>query len=61
MPCAALAHIKQVLGNSQRQRAICIFEQDVGKPLSRHYGYQGETGAVKFYVLTIRNINMVGK
>jgi primary-amine oxidase len=35
-----------ILGNVQRQRAICIFEQDVGKPLSRHYGYQeGETGA----------------
>ena len=51
-----------ILGNIQRQRAICIFEQDVGKPLSRHYGYQeGETGAVKSYVLTIRNINTLGK
>ena len=51
-----------VLGNIQRQRAICIFEQDVGKPLSRHYGYQdGETGAVKSYVLTIRTINTLGK
>ena len=51
-----------VFGNVQRQRAICIFEQDVGKPLSRHYGYQdGETGAVKSYVLTIRTINTLGK
>lgn len=51
-----------VLGNIQRQRAICIFEQDVGKPLSRHYGYQeGETGSVKSYVLTVRNINTLGK
>ena len=51
-----------VLGNVQRRRAICIFEQDVGKPLTRHYGYQeGETGAVKSYVLTIRTINTLGK
>ena len=51
-----------VLGNIQRQRAICIFEQDVGKPLSRHYGSQdGETGAVKSYILTIRTINTLGK
>ena len=51
-----------VLGNIQRQRAICIFEQDVGKPLSRHYGYQeGETGSVKSYILTVRNINTLGK
>jgi primary-amine oxidase len=51
-----------ILGNLQRQRAICIFEQDVGKPLSRHYGYvDGETGAVKSYVLTIRTINTLGK
>jgi primary-amine oxidase len=51
-----------VLGNVQRQRAICIFEQDVGKPLSRHYGFKdGETGAVKSYVLTIRTINTLGK
>ena len=51
-----------ILGNIQRRRAICIFEQDVGRPLSRHYGYQeGETGAVKSYVLTIRNINTLGK
>ncbi|KAF8805988.1 amine oxidase catalytic domain-containing protein [Phlegmacium glaucopus] len=50
-----------MLGNIQRQRAICIFEQDVGKPLSRHFGYQeGETGAVKSYVLTIRTINTLG-
>ena len=51
-----------ILGSIKRRRAICIFEQDVGKPLSRHYGYQeGETGAVKSYVLTIRNINTLGK
>ncbi|KAF8815578.1 amine oxidase catalytic domain-containing protein [Phlegmacium glaucopus] len=46
------------IGNVQRPRAICVFEQDVGRPLSRHYGYQeGETGAIKSYVLTIRSIS----
>jgi len=51
-----------ILGNIQRQRAICVFEQDVGKPLSRHFGHQeGETGAIKSYVLTIRCINTLGK
>ena len=51
-----------ILSNFQRQRAICVFEQDVGKLLSRHYRYdEGETGAVKSYVLTIRCINTVGK
>jgi len=29
----------------QRRRTIFIFEEDVGKPLSRHYGYEeAETG-----------------
>ncbi|KAF9477828.1 amine oxidase catalytic domain-containing protein [Pholiota conissans] len=38
------------------ERAICIFEQDSGKPLSRHFGYEeGEFGAVKSYVLTVRS------
>lgn len=49
-------------GNVQVQRAICIFEQDTGKPLSRHTGYlEGEFGAVKSYVLTIRTTTTVGK
>ncbi|KDR84410.1 hypothetical protein GALMADRAFT_220168 [Galerina marginata CBS 339.88] len=51
-----------VFGNVKRDRAICIFEQDTGKPLSRHSGYvEGEFGAVKSYVLTVRSISTVGK
>ncbi|KIM38732.1 hypothetical protein M413DRAFT_447684 [Hebeloma cylindrosporum] len=43
------------------ERAICIFEQDTGKPLSRHFGYEeGEFGAVKSYVLTVRSTSTVG-
>ncbi|KAF9535149.1 copper amine oxidase [Crepidotus variabilis] len=46
-----------VIGNIHVQRAICIFEQDTGKPLSRHLGYEpGETGAIKSYVLTVRTM-----
>ncbi|KAF8967481.1 copper amine oxidase [Flammula alnicola] len=45
-----------ILGKVQVDRAICIFEQDTGKPLSRHFGYEeGEFGAVKSYVLTVRS------
>jgi primary-amine oxidase len=51
-----------VFGNIPIQRAICIFEQDTGKPLSRHFGYmEGEFGATKSYVLTIRSTTTVGK
>ncbi|KAF4619282.1 hypothetical protein D9613_004722 [Agrocybe pediades] len=43
------------------ENAICIFEQDTGKPLTRHFGWQkGEFGAVKSYVLTIRSTTTVG-
>lgn len=50
------------LGTVVVERAICIFEQDTGKPLSRHFGYQeGEFGAVKSYVLTVRSTSTVGK
>jgi Cu2+-containing amine oxidase len=42
--------------------AICIFEQDTGRPLTRHTGDgEGEFGAVKGYVLTIRSVSTVGK
>ena len=51
-----------ILGNIQCRHTIFIFEQDIRKLLSRHYGYQeGEMGAVKSYVLTIQNINTLGK
>ncbi|KAF8187204.1 copper amine oxidase [Pholiota molesta] len=43
-------------GTIHVERAICIFEQDTGKPLTRHFGYaEGEFGAVKSYVLTVRS------
>jgi len=51
-----------VMGTMTRERAICIFEQDTGRPLTRHAGFmEGEFGAVKGYVLTIRSISTVGK
>ncbi len=50
------------LGNVVVERAICIFEQDTGKPLTRHFGYEeGEFGATKSYVLTVRSTTTVGK
>ncbi|KAF9806666.1 hypothetical protein IEO21_08603 [Rhodonia placenta] len=48
-------------GSVTRQRAICIFEHDTGRPITRHMGYsQGEFGAVKGYVLVVRSISTVG-
>lgn len=45
-----------------RERAVCVFELDSGRPLTRHTGWEhGEFGAVKGYVLTIRTIASVGK
>ena len=50
------------LGTVVVEKAICIFEQDTGKPLTRHFGYEeGEFGAVKSYVLTVRSTSTVGK
>ncbi|KAJ8502416.1 hypothetical protein ONZ45_g11781 [Pleurotus djamor] len=43
-------------------RAICVFEMDTSRPISRHTGYSdGEFGAVKGYVLVVRSIATVGK
>jgi primary-amine oxidase len=45
-----------------RERAICVFEMDSGRPLTRHTGYEkAEFGAVRGYVLTVRSITTVGK
>ena len=50
------------VGTITSKRAVCIFEQDTGRPLTRHVGFtDGESGAVKGYVLTIRSISTVGK
>ncbi|CCM06294.1 uncharacterized protein FIBRA_08545 [Fibroporia radiculosa] len=49
------------LGSITRQRAICVFEHDTARPLTRHMGFQhGEFGAVKGYVLVVRSISTVG-
>lgn len=43
-------------------RAICVFEMDTTRPITRHTGYgDGEFGAVKGYVLVVRTISTVGK
>ncbi|KAG1906828.1 amine oxidase catalytic domain-containing protein [Suillus fuscotomentosus] len=48
-------------GMMSRKRAICIFEQDSGRPISRHLGFeQSEFGAVKGYQLVIRSVATVG-
>ena len=50
------------MGSIARERAICVFEQDTGRPITRHTGYlKGEFGAVKGYALIVRSISTVGK
>ncbi|THU91038.1 amine oxidase catalytic domain-containing protein [Dendrothele bispora CBS 962.96] len=39
------------LGSVTVEKAICIFEQDTGKPITRHMGDPQESGAIKGYVL----------
>ncbi|KAF8176144.1 amine oxidase catalytic domain-containing protein [Mycena galopus ATCC 62051] len=49
------------IGTLLQQDAICVFERDSGKPLSRHTGYmKGEMGAIKGYELVVRTISTVG-
>jgi len=49
------------MGTIVRDKAICVFEQDTGRPVTRHFGYMdGEFGAVKGYMLTVRTISVVG-
>lgn len=56
----ATTHTK--FGSTTREKAVCIFEQDTGRALTRHMGDKpGESGAVKGYVLTIRSTSTVGK
>ena len=48
-------------GSSVRRNAICVFERESGRPLSRHTGSQAnEMGAVKGYELVVRSISSVG-
>ncbi|KAI0091340.1 amine oxidase catalytic domain-containing protein [Irpex rosettiformis] len=49
------------LGMITRERAICVFEHDTARPITRHTGYhEGEFGAVRGYVLTVRSVSTVG-
>ncbi|KAJ6561792.1 amine oxidase catalytic domain-containing protein [Mycena capillaripes] len=49
------------VGTLLQNDAICVFERDSGKPLSRHTGYmKGEMGAIKGYELIVRTISTVG-
>ena len=62
---SSLVHFS--LGTTVTKNAICIFEKDNGRPLTRHRampGFGGEehtTGAIKDYVLIVRSISSVGK
>ncbi|KAF7325587.1 Amine oxidase catalytic domain-containing protein [Mycena kentingensis (nom. inval.)] len=48
-------------GTLLRKDAICVFERDAGKPISRHTGYmKNEMGAIKGYELVVRTISTVG-
>ncbi|KAI0765133.1 amine oxidase catalytic domain-containing protein [Fomes fomentarius] len=48
-------------GSIARERAICIFEHDTGRPITRHTGYKdGEFGATRGYQLIVRSISTVG-
>lgn len=48
-------------GSSTRRNAICVFEREGGRPLSRHTGHQkDEMGVVRGYELVVRTISTVG-
>jgi len=50
------------VGSFRREKAICVFESDSGRPITRHTGWmEGEFGATKGYVLTVRSTSTVGK
>lgn len=49
-------------GSIVRERAICIFEHDSARPITRHTGYsEGEFGATRGYQLVVRSVSTVGK
>lgn len=55
------ATIHGIFGTSTRKNAICVYERDSGKPLTRHTGWvKGEMGATKGYELLVRSISTVG-
>lgn len=65
--CPADAHylsatVHPALGSVTQPDAICIFERDSGKPISRHWAPgKDEMGATKGYELVVRSIATVGK
>ncbi|KAJ9102657.1 hypothetical protein QFC19_004766 [Naganishia cerealis] len=53
--------VHTALGSLTQPDAICIFERDSGKPLSRHFATEkDEMGATKGYELVVRSIATVG-
>ncbi|KAK4700925.1 hypothetical protein P7C70_g5317, partial [Phenoliferia sp. Uapishka_3] len=55
------ATVHTSMGSSTRLNAVCVFEHDSGKPISRHTGEaQDEMGATKGYELVVRTISTVG-
>jgi primary-amine oxidase len=49
------------MGTTTRQNAICVYERQAERPLSRHTGKEhNEMGAVKGYELVVRSISTVG-
>jgi primary-amine oxidase len=50
------------MGSVKVQKAICVFEMDSGKPITRHSGFKvNEGGAVKGFVSVVRSVVTVGK
>jgi Copper amine oxidase, enzyme domain len=57
-----LVYVGGKSGHLRRDRALCVFEHDTAKPLTRHTGDNlNEMGATKGFVLVVRSIATVGK
>lgn len=55
------ATVHDMFGTSTRKNAICVFERDSGKPLTRHTGWmKDEMGGTKGFELVVRTISTVG-
>ncbi|KAM0748227.1 amine oxidase catalytic domain-containing protein [Meredithblackwellia eburnea MCA 4105] len=49
------------MGSVSRNRAVCVFERESGRPLSRHFGEaKDEMGATKGFEFVVRSISTVG-
>ena len=48
-------------GSTMTRNAICVFEREGPRPLSRHFSFaKNEMGAVKGYELVVRSVSTVG-